>query len=399
MRRLLVATLAVLSITGAELYSQAAKETLPKVQAVEQNSVRLLLPPALYAVPGTELNVYFDNIVLIADIKGLQFDVDCQYGRQDVERWRFTPEAKDVGSFPLTIKVYDSSSKLLAEGTTKVFVSPKDSGKGKDISLMIVGDSLTGASTYPQELYDLFKKDEGLNAKFIGTNSSAGYPVKEGIAAHEGRGGWTWAGYCTIFENPKEERPIFKSSPFVVKKDGKVVLDFKNYCDKNNDGKAPDFITIFLGINDMFSATDANIDQKNEDIFKNADILINEFRKVAPNAKIGIVLTPPPAGTQDAFGENYKCNQNRWQYRKNQHRYVEALMKKFSGREKENLFLVPVYVNLDCVNNYPKKEEQINARNPKKIFRDANGVHPAKEGYLQIADSFYAWFKYELNKK
>lgn len=397
MKRLLITALAFLSAAG--VYAQTAKDTPPKAQAAaEQKSICLQLPPALYAVPGTELNVYFDNIVLVPDIKTLVFDVECQNGRQDVERWRFTPEAKDVGSFPLTIKVYDTDYKLLAEATTKVFVSPNDAGKGKNISLMILGDSLTGASIYPQELYDLFKKDE-INAKFIGTNSSVGFPVKEGIAAHEGRGGWTWAGYCTIFENPKEDRPIYKSSPFVVKKDDKVVLDFKNYCDKNNDGKTPDFITIFLGINDMFGATDANIDQKIGEIFKSADILVNEFRKIAPNAKIGIVLTPPPAGTQDAFGENYKCNQYRWQYRKNQHRYADALLKKFGGREKENLFIIPASVSLDCMNNYPQKEEQVNARNPRKVFRLSNGVHPAKEGYLQIADSFYAWFKYELNQK
>ena len=74
MGKLLVAALIGLSVIGTELYSQATKE-IPKTQAAEQNSVKLLLPPALYAVPGTELNVYFDNIVLVQDIKDWNFDV------------------------------------------------------------------------------------------------------------------------------------------------------------------------------------------------------------------------------------------------------------------------------------------------------------------------------------
>jgi len=398
-KKLLIAALAGLCMTGFELYSQTGKDSIAKIQDAAQNNVRLLLPQALYAVPGTELNVYFDNIVLVPDIKRMQFDVDCKYGRQDQTRWRFTPEAKDAGSFPLTIKVYDAASKLLAEATATVYVSPKDSGKGRQISVMLLGASQTAASIYPQELYDLFKKDEGLNVKFVGTNSSSGFPVKEGIAAHEGRGGWGWARYCTQFEDPKEPRPIFKSSPFLFKKDDKVVLDFKNYCDKNNNGKAPDYITILLGINDVFSFDDVQFEQNLPAIFASADTLINEFRKMSPDTKIGIALVPPPAASQDAFGKNYKCGQTRWQYRKNQHRYVESLIKKFGGREKENLFIIPLHVNIDCENNYPKEEVQVNARNPKKVLIASNGCHPTKEGYLQFADSFYSWIKFELNKK
>jgi len=396
-KKRLLPALVVLCMAGLELYSQTGNP-VAKVQDAARNNVGLLLPPALYAVPGTELNVYFDNIVLVPDIKQLQFDVDCKYGRQDQARWRFTPADKDAGSFPLTIKVYDAASKLLAEATATVYVSPKDSGKGKDISVMLLGASQTAASIYPQELYDLFKKD-GMNVKFVGTGSSSGFPVKEGIAAHEGRGGWGWARYCTQFEDPGEPRPVFKSSPFLVRKDGKVVLDFRSYCDRNNNGRAPDYITILLGINDIFSLDDTRFDQNLPAIFASADTLINAFREVSPDTKIAIALVPPPAASQDAFGKNYKCGQTRWQYRKNQHRYNESLIKKFGGREKENLFIIPLHVNIDCENNYPKEEEQINARNPKKIFIASNGCHPTKEGYLQFADSFYSWFKYELNRK
>ena len=136
-------------------------------------------------------------------------------------------------------------------------------------------------------------------------------------------------------------------------------------------------------------------------MFDNASTLISEFKKVGPETKIAIVVIPPPAASQDAFGENYNCGQpcTRNQYRKKQHYAVERMIAEFANREKENLFLIPVFVNLDCVNNYPVSEEQVNARNPKKIFRQSNALHPALEGYYQIADSFYAWFKYEFNRQ
>ncbi|MFA6103603.1 MAG: SGNH/GDSL hydrolase family protein [Victivallaceae bacterium] len=370
----------------------------PALQAA-QNTVRLLLPPAVYAVPGSEINIYFDNVILALNIKNYGFDVECKNGRHDQERWRFTPDTKDVGSFPLTIKVFDQNSKILAEASTTIIISPMNAGKGRDISLMIVGDSLTGASVYPAELYKLFKTGENPNVKFIGCHSGAGKSPKDGVPCHEGRGGWTWSMYCSKWTENSTESPYLQKSPFLTLKDGKPVLDFKAYCDKYNEGKAPEYITIFLGINDIGNATDSTIDQSIDKMFENSDSLIAEFRRVGPDTKIGLALIPPPAATQDAFGENYRCGLNRWQYKKNQHRLVERMLSKLHGKENENLFIIPVYVNLDCANNYPQNEEPVNARNTKKTKRDFNGVHPAVEGYYQIADSFYFWLKNELNKK
>jgi hypothetical protein len=37
----------------------------------------------------------------------------------------------------------------------------------------------------------------------------------------------------------------------------------------------------------------------------------------------------------------------------------------------------------------------VNARNPEKITRTVNGVHPALSGQGQIADSMWAWLKFQ----
>ena len=369
-----------------------------------QNTVRLVLPPTVYSVPGHEINMYFDNIILTPNIKNYLFDVDCKYGRQDADRWRFVPEPADVGSFPLSIKVFDCNDKLVAEASTTVHVSPPDAGDERNISIMLVGDSITDSrlddngnySVYPKTLFDLFKSEGPAGVKFIGCHRGLGLQSCPDRPNHEGRAGWSWSAYCTILSAENTYGLYRHASPFLMLKKGKPTLDFKSYCDKYNEGNAPDYIAIMLGTNDVFDATDATIEACIDDLFKYADMLIAEFKRVGPDTKAAIALIIPPAASQDAFGSDYKCGQTRWQFRKNQHRVVERLIQKLDGEDKNNLFIIPVFLNIDCVNNFPKQEEPINSGNCGKIIRDCDALHPAFAGYKQIADSFYFWFKHEF---
>jgi len=360
-----------------------------------ENKIKLILPTTIYSVPGYEMNLYFNNVILVPNVNNYIFDVDCGKGRQDRIRWRFTPSVKDVGKYPFSLKVIDGMNEVIAEASSEIYVTPANAGEGRDITIMVVGDSLTDQSHYPNGLQRLLQTQGNPKVKFIGSHTGGGRKPDETRVPHEGRGGWTWAAYCTRWAKNKGD---YRSrSPFLFLKDGKPQLDFQKYCDKYNDGKAPDFITVFLGCNDTFRADDRNIEERIDTMFKYADILLSEFKKISKNTQIGLFLLVPPAATQDAFGSNYKCTQFRWQYRRNQHRVVERMIKKYSSKEKDNIFLIPAYINIDCVNNYSKREESLNARNKKKIWRDCNGVHPAKPGYEQIADSMYCWLKYRLS--
>ena len=186
---------------------------------------------------------------------------------------------------------------------------------------------------------------------------------------------------------------VYARSPFLAKKDGKVVFDLQGYFNRLNNGKAPDIITFQLGVNDVFSATDATVEKRVADILNNMDKLLAEMRKAAPNAVFGVGLTTAGAFSQDAFGKNYASRHSRWQYKKNQHRLVEAMMQKFAKSNPYNVQIVPVYLNLDCENNFPIANVPINAGNKRKINRLNNGVHPAADGYRQIGDTFYCWMK------
>jgi lysophospholipase L1-like esterase/predicted small lipoprotein YifL len=354
--------------------------------------IPLELPPAVYAVPGIETNIYFDNLVLTTNSNNYVFDVDCKRGRNDAKRWRITPTDKDIGTFKWEIKVLNSKNEVVASGTTKIIVSSAKAGKGKKVSLLVIGDSLTNSSVYPTAIHSLLTK-AGNPVTMIGAHSGGGR--KPGKIAHEGYGGWRWETFCTKWTKKKDYRG---KSHFLTIKNGKPVLDVKAYLKKYAKGKTPDFITIMLGTNDVFNAKEYNINDNIKKVLSFADKFIAELKKDAPNAQIGVALTVPPALSQDAFGSNYKCNQTRWQYRRNQFKLVEEMIKKYGNGKVKNVSLIPAFVGLDCENNFPMKREKINSQDAKVIMRHSNGVHPARSGYNQIGDVFYCWLKYKLSK-
>jgi lysophospholipase L1-like esterase len=385
-------------VLALSAFSIARSDDAPGAKAQDANapagstpgaapSPRLLLPPIIYAAPGREANLYFDNVVLAPPGRDYLFDVTCAKGAQQEERWTWTPTEKDSGDYALSLEVRDSDDRVLATGSTLVRVAKADAGAGKSFSLLVIGDSLTNASIYTGELLKLFAAPENATVKLLGTNQ----PTADPANVHEGYGGWRFETFISKYEPKPQEKANLRTSPFVFLENDKPTFNFPRYVQEKLGGVAPDVITIMLGTNDVFSSTDDNLEENITTILNNADTLLAGLRAGAPNAKIGLVTTVPPSASQDAFGANYGANQTRWQYRKNQHRLDERMMEKYKNREAENLWVVPAYLNLDCVHNFPQAEVPANARNPQKITRAANGVHPAAPGYYQIADSIYSW--------
>lgn len=398
-----LATLACLSgtvgpVPGQQQMVPQEAPSMPRMtDAPDASDLRPILPPELYAVPGIEANVYFDNIVLSPDSAGLLWDVDCALGIHQQHRWTAVPTAEQVGDFPLTVRVVTPEVEPLLEMTTTVRVIDPGAGAGRAITVLCVGASGTAASVYTARLLELFAQDQAVDATLIG---EAG-PGDESGNRHEGYGGWScrsfvenWADGQDFVERDGVQRR--GRSPFVFAVDGQPRLDFQRYLDRNNGGRPPDFITVLLGGNDNFSATEADIEARIDTMFGYLDRLLATFRAAAPDARIGVVPMMPPAANQDAFGANYGTGQTRWQYRRNQHRTTEREYQTYGGRTAEGIFLVPAFVGLDTIYGYPTVSIPPNAHAPEPIRRMSNGLHPSAAGYRQMGDAFYCWIKSRL---
>jgi lysophospholipase L1-like esterase len=384
--------LVILALSGLADTSTAVpggnSETLP-------GHIRLVLPPTIYATPGIECNIYFDNIILTLDRDDYAFDVTCQKGLQFQERWAYTPAGPDIGEYTITIEVRDSSNSLIARGSSTVRVVPDAISSGKNVTLLMVGASFTEYSIYPQHVLDLGRRGGASGLRLIGSRGPGNMPPTSDLR-HEGYSGWTAQAFATragpLSRTGYHHRPG-TGSPFVyMLSNGTSALDFGRYCDEFNAGAGPDLVTIQVGTNDVFSATDETIDRVIDQMFVYYDALIAAIHSVRQDTHVGVVMVTPPSTSQDGF-RNYRGNgkQTRWQFRRNQHRLMERMIEHFQDRTDEHVYLVPTYLNLDCEQNFPTWTPRRNARSEQTITRVNNGTHPSEAGYRQIGDSMYAW--------
>ncbi len=354
--------------------------------------VDLFLPPALHAVPGIETNVYFDNVTLVLDVKDYAFDVTCEKGKQQAERWTFTPGADDLGDYAFVLEVMDGTNTVIARGESALHVVAANALEGQPRSLLLVGDSLTHASVYSQHLLDLCAAPGNPALTLVGSHVP---DESKPLNRHEGYGGWTAQRFATQYADPsKAGNYRERGSPFLyLNNAGSPELDFARYCEDVNDGQFPDVVTIFLGCNDTFSATDETIQARMNDMFAGLDLLIAAIHSVSPATRIGLIPPVPPTASQDAFGANYQNGQTRWQYKRNQHAVVRAMYERYGQGEDGVITLIPAFANLDCERNYPSAAEPWNVWTEQEAIRQNNGVHPNADGYRQIGDSIFCWLK------
>jgi len=350
---------------------------------------RLTLAPNLHAVAGSESNINLTNLIVTETPQSFRFEVDCPLGKLEGSRWNLAAETAHVGTYPFKVRLLDSSGHSIAVASSTLHVSPSNAGGTRpDCTVLVVGDSLTAANVYPDEIARLFTLPGNPTLRMLGTQTRKPAQSPRENVAYEGFGGWSWKGFLTRYDMGEPEPGKTNKSPFVFPTEtpAETKADLQRYFSERCGGRTPDIITVLLGINDCFrlkAAQPTAMDQGITEMLLNAETLIAEFRKAAPKATIGICLVPPPNDREGAFVANYKDQYPRWNWKQIQHRIVERQLKHFSAREKENIEIIPVGLNLDTWNGYP----------------EANAVHPNETGYRQIAAEIYAWMKYQLARR
>lgn len=331
-------------------------------------SILLNLAPVIPAVVGHELNIYFSNIVSVDDINDFEFDVVSTKGIQQVERFTYIPVAGDVGDQAIRIDVYQKAI-VVSSVSAIIRVSAVAKGTGQTLKVNIIGDSTTANNYMLDELVALFSAD-AMHITPIGT---------QGVTnLHEG-----WSGKTTtwIYADP--------ASPFV----SAGAFNYATYL-SSHALATPDVVILNMGINDMFAFTDdASVLTAITTMIAQYDLMIANIKVSNANMKFGVCVTIP-SGNGDAFGSSYGGGQTSWRYNRNNRLLANALIDYYKGKEAQYIFLVPININLDTVNNMAlAAATPVNSRNPLTIARQTNGVHPGGYGYLQIADSDFYWLK------
>ena len=376
---------------------------------------QLALPEVLWAAPGIECNVYFADISDSVLPGRYAWESMGPKGAQEEKRWTWTPEDADAGkSFPLTVRAFDDQGTVM-EGTCTVKVAPllDAAVKARPLVMSHLSDSLYGCG-YPNALLDLMRTNSWTGYKTVGTHGGWGKKPEPNGIAYDCYGGFTWEAFLTRWMMTEQElsaiqneaeREHFKQfvnkhlkpggeyrlkSPFVSIVDGRKKFDIHPWMARVNGGKPPDVFLIQLGGNDVFSATDDTRAARVAAVMSHAARLLDELRKVAPRARIGVV-TGTTGSSQDGFAFNYGNTYKKYNYARNIQAYNRALEKHVKDRADPLLSFVPIHQAIDPSTAWPTDERPLNSRTERTLRRDRNGLHLSPEGGRQIADVLYAW--------
>ena len=176
----------------ASIVEESVRELVPEF--IKPN-IKLTIPDKIYAVVGTELNIWNDTVSLSVD-RGLHSPLNyqvkwyCSKGLVTDRCYRFTPTDSDKGNtYNCTCSIYDVRNELIESKTFQIIVLGKD-GISSAKNIVYFGDSL-GASA-AKELYNNFNSSE----KFTGT-----IPTMLGTQGtsnkYEAVGGYGWKDYAT----------------------------------------------------------------------------------------------------------------------------------------------------------------------------------------------------------
>lgn len=355
---------------------------LDKYVQEDMSSILLNIPATVYALVGYELNIYFENITeRWADYS---WDVICDVGEHYERGYKITPANAEVGSYTLTIRIYNKKQ-IFKEVSTTLVITSASAGSGDTASVIILGDSTTYNGICVGKLNDNFSNDV-MDLETIGTMGTA--PNN-----HEGRSGWTMADYFTKESITYTDGRGTIYNPFY----NPVTHTFDaNYYFTNSGISKPDWFFINMGINDVFGYTnDEDLKNAMELLLERFSDMVDSILDATTDTKVGVCLTIPPNHSQDAFGKAYFCSQTRDRYKRNNAILVDALIDLFKNKEADRIYLVPIHTNLDTIYNMGLENIPVNARNTMTYESPVanGGVHPSTSGYWQIADIYTAFIK------
>ena len=308
---------------------------------------------------------------------------ECSVGTGYARKWSVTGTTSNIGSYQLTLKIYDD--KLNAIKTLSSTVKIVDNTVGSLKKIIPIGDSLTNLKPWLPEVQNL--SEHTIN--YIGTRGTEG-----GSYHHEGRSGvkadWYTTNDSYTYENAYVGNPEVDgaSNPFW---NG---TNFSSHYLSTQSGyvDTPDAIQLLLGTNGI------KIDPTlNANSIKN---IVDSIRSEYPTMPIFVCNTiyrSNQNGYYSIGSDGYAKGQSEFQYSEDmkvmnlQNRLAELFA------DYDNVYIIPLSVCMDREYNFGQKEVVVNPRSSVTIKIPNESVHPQEPGYMQMADVMYSAYCGVLN--
>ena len=322
------------------------------------------LPSVIYSVVGHENNIYFWNILKCSNVNDYTIRVGgANYGsgiKNLGDRvWMKPTSVKTQG---LSFKVY-KNNQLLKEKTTTIKMIADTQPTG--IKAMFIGDSMVANGYSIAELKNML----GDNITLYGTRQGGKNDSSDTLRTiyHEGRSSWhsgeylskqTKNGVSNAFYNPDTS-----------------AFDFNYYMTNNPSFSDVTDVILQLGNNDVDYLT-------KEQYVENMQTLVDNIKSYNSNINVYVCIPSSPVNDGYAFGVRNYTDIN---YVKDKiFDYGKALMEQI-----QNANIIPIYLNLDNYNDFPKTTVARSDRNPETYEVCNDNVHPSKYGFYKFADTFY----------
>lgn len=348
-----------------------------------QSEIFFANPSEIYAVTGRQIDFLFESFIItnigrkLSEYTASAFG---GYGKFLSDRTRLVPSVDTTFDFRV-----ERLPNISIENSISVKYAPLSNGSGVTRKVLVIGDSTVNSGYLIKAISDFFALD-AMNVTFIGTRNTLGI-------AHEGRAGWSYEGYLTQASISGISNPFFDGTTF----------NFSNYLTTTSQTiGANDWVFIQLGINDLYSISgsffEGDIEKRVQDMKTYLTEMISQIHGENSNIRIGLIMTTPPAISQDATGNLLSSAYYSSEYymKKGLLKWWNELIESYDNAtaKSNKIYLIPCNMVLDRVNNFQTEEQYIDAFNTNKKTVQIDDVHPSESGYKQMATAYIGAIKY-----
>lgn len=360
--------------TSYEPFGLKMPNLLMDAETIGKDEVLVYLPNEISVAVGRTIELYNKQVVWAGNIENYHIQWVSNIGKAYERKWSFTGEVGNIGTYNLTINVFDNNMNLVTSANTTVKVA--SNVLSETYNLLPMGDSLTNAKPWLNELESLSNS----KIKNIGTRQGG---------RHEGRSGGSAAWFLndstyTFDSNYDGSNPDTDGTENPFWNPTTQKFDFDYY--KTTYNKAPDAVQIFLGTNDLALDPTTNADNIKE--------IVDGIRASDSTIPIFVVNTLYRSGqdgmANQASNDGYSSFRSAWKLEED--RKVFNLMVRLDEllNGYTNVHFVPVALTHDSEYNFGQVEIPVNSRSEITTMIPKESVHPQHEGYMQMADIMFS---------